>query len=240
MTEQRVTSVGLIVRLDAGNQVRSTTVGALVRINQTVVHATQLGTIVRLSPLVLLATTVAMLVRITPVATVPAPVYIFGLREVRLWREDAIVALDAAQMLIIRERVRAGELSGNDHTLAIAAHADVLEWEIEAGGMPLAAYGLMTGRAVAIAGDEPERTATLVGQALADFPVFRIYGRSLGDENDDLHVKIFYAKLSGEPQGLFGDGQFWTTACNGVALAGPEGLYEVVHNVTAQELDLPT
>ena len=240
MTEQRVTRIGVLARLDAGEQLRSTRVGVLVRINQTVLRMTQAGALVRVSPLVLQATTVGVLVRLTPVPSVASPVYIFGLREVKLWREDAIVALDAAQMLAIKERVKAGELSGNDHTLAISAHSDVIEWQLEAGGMPLAAYGLMTGRAVAIAGDEPERTATMLGQALDDFPFFRIYGKSMGDGDDDLHVKIFYAKLSGEPKGLFGEGQFWTTECNGVAVAGPEGLYEVVHNVTTQELDLPT
>lgn len=240
MTDQRVTQVGAIVRVDPGEVIDVTSVGALVRIDARLARATSAGALLRVAPRHLHTSIVGALVRCTPVPSVAAPVYIFGLREVKLWREDAIVALDAAQMLAIKERVKAAELSGNDHTLAIAAHSDVIEWELEAGGMPLAAYGLMTGRAVAIDGDEPERTATMLGQALDDFPFFRIYGKSLGDGDDDLHVKIFYAKLSGEPKGLFGEGQFWTTECNGVALAGPEGLYEVVHNVTAQELDLPT
>jgi hypothetical protein len=240
MTEQRVTSVGALARLNAGEQLRATQAGVLIRIEQTVLRATTVGALVRMSPLVVQMTMIGVLVRGTPVTSVAAPVYVFGLREVKLVRDGVIVTLDAAQSLAIRERVKSGQISGNDHTLAVATLGDVLEWELEAGGVPLAAYGLMTGRSVAIDGDEPERTATLLGQALEDFPFFRIYGKSLGDETDDLHVKIFYAKLTGEPQGLFGEGQFWTTQCDGVALAGPEGLYEMVHNVTAQELDLPT
>lgn len=240
MTEQRVTQAGALARINAGEQLRATQAGVLVRIEQTVLRATQAGALVRISPLVLQVSTVGVLVRMAFVPAAPAPVFVFGLRNVVLWREDAIVTLDAAQRLMIRERVKSGELAGNDHTVAVAALADVMEWELEAGGMPLAAYGLMTGRALAIEGNEPEHTSTLAGAALDDFPLFRIYGRSLGDEDDDLHVKIFYCRLSGEPKGLFGDGEFWTTECNGVALRGPDGLFEVVHNVTAQELDLPT
>lgn len=71
MTEQRVTRVGVLARLDAGEQLRATQAGVLVRINQTVVRMTRAGALVRLSPLVLRATTVGVLVRITP-AVAPA------------------------------------------------------------------------------------------------------------------------------------------------------------------------
>lgn len=66
MTEQRVTRVGVLARLDAGEQLRTTQAGVLVRINQTVLRMTQAGALVRMSPLVVQATTVGVLIRITP------------------------------------------------------------------------------------------------------------------------------------------------------------------------------
>jgi hypothetical protein len=69
------------------------------------------------------------------------------------------------------------------------------------------------------------------------FPYFKIYGKSLGDGTDDVHVKIYKAKLTEPLEGEFSDGQFFVTACSGIAIDdGTNGIYDVVQNETATNL----
>lgn len=163
---------------------------------------------------------------------------IFGLREVKLVNAAAAsVSLNAAQTLTFKERVKGGELSGNDKTLSLASFSDAVEWELEEGGISLAAYALMTGRTATLAGTTPDQTVTLNADAATAFPYFKIYGRSIGDGTDNVHVKIYKAKLTSGMEGQFADGEFFVTKCNGIAIDdGSVGIYDIVHNETAAAL----
>lgn len=161
----------------------------------------------------------------------------FGLRDIKLVAGSTQVDLPAARTLRFNERVKSGELSGDDKTMAVVAFSDAIEWEMEAGGISLAAYALMTGRTVTETGTAPNQKRTLKGQGgLEVFPYFKIYGKSVGDGADDIHVKIFKAKLT-NIQGQLGDGEFWVTQASGVAIDdGTNGLFEIVQNETATNL----
>lgn len=170
-----------------------------------------------------------------------AGVKVFGLREVKLVNAAAVVvSLNAAQTLTFKERVKGGELSGNDKTLSLAALSDAVEWELEEGGISMAAYALMTGRtAVLDTGevDVDDSTLTLTAAAQDTFPYFKIYGRSVGDAGDNVHVKIYKAKLTSGMEGQFADGEFFVTKCSGIAIDdGSVGIYDIVHNETAAAL----
>lgn len=163
----------------------------------------------------------------------------FGLRNVRLTNMAGSeqVSLPAAQTLSFNERVKSGELSGDDRTIAVVAFSDAIEWSIEAGGISLEAYALMTGRSVSEDGTTPSQAKTMTGQGgLEVFPYFKIYGKSVGDGTDDVHVKIFKAKLT-SIQGQLGDNNFWVTQAGGVAIDdGENGLFDIVQNETAADL----
>lgn len=165
----------------------------------------------------------------------------FGLRNVKLTDMAGAdqVGLPASQTLSFTERVKSGELSGDDKTIAVVAFSDAIEWSLESGGISLEAYALMTGRAVTESGVAPNQTKTMTGQGgLEVFPYFKIYGKSVGDAADDIHVKIFKAKLT-SIQGQLRDNQFWVTQAGGVAIDdGANGLFEIVQNETA--VDLPS
>jgi len=141
----------------------------------------------------------------------------FGLRNVKLVSMDGltVVPLEASQTLGFSEKISGGELKGDDVIKALVSFSEQIEWELEAGGIPLEAYALITGRAITTTGTTPNRTSTLTGHGGDVYPYFRIYGQSLGDMQDDVHCKIFKCKASGKIEGKFGEGKFFATKIKG-------------------------
>lgn len=161
----------------------------------------------------------------------------FGIRDIKIvGKSGAAVDLPNARTMSFNERVRSGELSGDDKTVAIVAYADAVEWTLEAGGISLEAYAELTGRTVVTAGVTPNQTKTLSGDGGDVFPYVKIYGKSIGDGDDDVHVKIFRAKVT-NIQGQLADSEFFVTSCQGTGIAdATNGLFDVVQNETAANL----
>lgn len=164
----------------------------------------------------------------------------FGLRDVKVTNLAGTTQVDlpAAQTLTFKERIKSGELSGDDSLQSVVAFAEAVEWSLEAGGIDLNAYALLTGRTATTAGTTPNQTVTLTADGGNPFPFLKIYGKALGDGSDDIHCKIFKAKVT-SLEGGFKEGAFWITKCSGIAVDdGTNGLFEFVTNETAT--DLPT
>jgi len=67
-------------------------------------------------------------------------------------------------------------------------------------------------------------------------PYFKIYGQSLGDGIDDIHVKLYKCKIT-EFDGEWSDGNFFVTKCKGKAVDdGTNGIWQVVQNETSATL----
>lgn len=162
----------------------------------------------------------------------------FGLRNVVLVNAagSAYVNLPAGQTLTFGERVVSEELPGNDAVSAVVSISDAVEWELEAGGISLEAYALMTGRTPTESGTTPNRTNTLLARAQAAFPYFKIYGKAIDDGVGDIHVKIPKAKIVDTIEGEFANGKFWVTKCKGLAVDNGTALFEFVQNETAASL----
>jgi len=166
----------------------------------------------------------------------------FGLRQVKLVNAAGTVTVDlpAAMTFSFGEKMISDTLRGNDRTLAAASFADQAEWELENGGISLEAYALMTGRAVVAGGSGANETTTLTLRAGDAFPYFKVYGKALGPNGDDIHVKLTHCKLMGDGlNGQFQDGKFLITKCKGVALGDEANNYqfaEIVQNETAGNL----
>lgn len=161
----------------------------------------------------------------------------FGLQAVKIVKGATVSTLPVAQTLKFKERVKSNELPGNDRIAAVNAIVEAVEWELEAGGISLEAYALMTGRTVEVDGVSPAETTTLTGNAGQVYPYFKIYGKVMGVDADDIHVKIFKAKLTEGLEGTFGNGEFFVTSCKGIAVDdGTNGIWEFVQNETAAEL----
>ena len=163
----------------------------------------------------------------------------FGLRDVKVapLPSGTPVDLPNSQTMTFKEVLTSGELRGDDSTQAVVAITDKLEWELEAGGISLEAWAVMTGRSVTLTGTTPSQVNTVTAEAGDVYPYFKIYGKSVGDGADDVHILIFKAKCTGAIEGEFKDGEFWVTKASGVAVDdGSNGLYDIVQNETAASL----
>ena len=163
----------------------------------------------------------------------------FGLRDLKVVKlpGTTVVDLPYAMTMTFKERLTSGELRGDDATKAVVAITDAVEWELEAGAISLEAWAAMTGRTVALTGTTPSQVNTFTASAGDVYPYFKVYGKSVGDGADDVHVKIWKAKATGGIEGEFKDGEFWVTKASGVAVDdGSNGLYDIVQNETAASL----
>jgi hypothetical protein len=163
----------------------------------------------------------------------------FGLRDVKITPlpSGTQVDLPNAMTMTFVERLTSGELRGDDATQAVVAMTDAVEWELEAGAISLEAWAAMTGRTITLTGTTPNQVNTYTANAGDVYPYFKIYGKSVGDGADDVHVKINKAKCTGGIEGEFKDGEFWVTKCSGIAIdPGATGIYDVVQNETATTL----
>lgn len=163
----------------------------------------------------------------------------FGLRDVKLTNIAGTVQADlpSAQQLNLRFRFRSGELSGDDAIQSIVSFIDAVEWTMTAGGIDLDALEILTGLTAVEASTTPTRTFTLDIGGGDNLPYFKIYGKSLGDGIDDIHVKLYKCKLTGALEGNFQDGQFFVTSCSGIAMDDGTGqIIDIVQNETAAAL----
>ncbi len=161
----------------------------------------------------------------------------FGLKEVKLVGTSTPVTLTASQTMSFSPRMLGGELKGCDKIVSVAASVEALEWSLEEGGIPLAALSILTGWTATTSGSTPTQINTMKMLAGTAMPYFKIYGKSLGDAGDDVHVKIWSAKLTGNIEGQFAHGEFYVTKMTGMATDdGVNGLADVVLNETAASL----
>ncbi len=162
----------------------------------------------------------------------------FGLHELIIENMAGTVrvTLPSALELGCEEIIVSAEGYGNDVLQRIVSQPVGLKGKFKDGSYPLAALALMTGHTYGVSGSTPNQVATLEADSTS-YPYFKIYGKSLGDENDDLHVKIFKAKLTSAPKGDFKRGEFFMLESEFTAVRVNGKAYDVVANET--ETDLP-
>jgi hypothetical protein len=156
----------------------------------------------------------------------------FGMNEIKLKKGATVVELPAAMTLKFKEKVVTGRGRGGDRLRALATIPDGVEWEAGALGLPLDAYGLMTGLTAVEAGSAPDRSNTLASSDTNRYPYFDIYGKALGVGADDVHYHIIDAKLTEGMDAALEDAKFTESKFKGEALN-----WEIIQNETAQELD---
>ncbi len=166
----------------------------------------------------------------------------FGIFDIKLTDIAGAVQVDLpyAQTMTFNERLVSGELRGDGKTVAVVSEVDAVEASLEAGGISLEAYALMTGRTVTSSGTTPTRETTLNGDGAQRVPYFKIYGKSLADGIDDIHIKLFKCKLTNGLEGSLGDGEFMMSSMGAIICIddGTNGIFDIVQNETATTLPL--
>lgn len=156
----------------------------------------------------------------------------FGIREIQI----DTVPLPISILMAISERIVSVEYEIETGIAAVDAWTDACDWELEAGGISLAAWTALTGRSASTSGTAPNRTTTLTAAKSDSFPYVVITGRSVGDGDDDVYIKLLRAKLT-SIEGTLRQREFFITSCAGVAIPDASGdIYQVVQRETAAAL----
>lgn len=159
----------------------------------------------------------------------------FGLRELRVQVGATNIALSPAQTAQVTETLITAELTGDDSIVAVHAFPIKAEGQITAGGVPLAAWALMTGRTIGSAGSTPTRVNTMPVAKGDQFPYFKLYGRSVADDGGDIWIVLYKCKLSEGMSGQFAYGEFRTSGFSFTAVpdsANSDKIFDVVQHET--------
>jgi hypothetical protein len=150
----------------------------------------------------------------------------FGMNQIKValgavGSETTVRELPAGLTLKFKERAVSARGRGGDQLVALAAAPNGVEWEMEALGLSLEAYALMTGGTV-VATEESAPGAADATNVLASNtgrnPYFNIYGKALGVGADDVHYVIINAKVTEGMDAPLADSEFTKSAFKGLAL----------------------
>jgi hypothetical protein len=169
----------------------------------------------------------------------------YGLRDIKLTPIDpddntlgTPVDLPNARTLSFSEAEEFTELRGDDRLVAVHGNGAQVEWELEAGGLNLEAWAVMSGGEITESGTTPTAVKTYDKTSEHSRPYFKIDGKAISDSGGDLHCVIYKAKANDSLEGEFTDGEFYLTSGSGVGLpsdvtADDTKLYSFIFNETA-------
>lgn len=174
-----------------------------------------------------------------------SPALPFGLRDIRLYPVNsdgsigAGVDLPAAQTFTFTDQETFAELMGDDKTFAAHGNGPTVAWELDAGGISIAAYQILAGGASALTGTTPNQINTYTKGVYDQRPYFQVEGQAISDSGGDLHCRVYRCKATGDIEGSFANGAFALTKAKGVGYGDTFGaaptnkLYVFVQNETA-------
>lgn len=171
----------------------------------------------------------------------------YGLRDVKLTPISSagalgtMVDLPAARTLTWSESEDFETLRGDDQVQAEHGNGAMVSWDLEQGGISLAAYAVIAGGTVTSTGTTPNVVKTYQKNVFDARPYFRIDGQAINDNGGDTHVIIHKCKATGDIGGEFAEGGFNVTKASGSGNPNASGdLYDVVQNETAADIVQPT
>ena len=163
----------------------------------------------------------------------------YGLSDIKLTNILGTLQVDlpAATKLTFKERVKSAEGTGDDMLSVVVSVREGVEWELEATGLPLEALALIYGTTTSTTGTTPDQVKTLENHGAVRLPYFKIYGKSLGDGDDDVHCIIYKAKVTEGLDAPMEYGNLQVTKLKGIAIDdGTNGVFDWVQNETATAL----
>lgn len=174
----------------------------------------------------------------------------YGLRDVKLtpYTDDGGTVLGTvsydlpnSQTFTFNETEEFQELRGDDRLVATHGSGAKVDWSLEAGGISLTAWSILTGGAVIVSGITPNRVEILRKKGSDVRPYFRVDGQVISDSGGDIVARVYRCKCNDTVGGDFGDGQFFTTSVSGTGLPLLDDtndlLYDIVRNETKTSLN---
>jgi hypothetical protein len=140
--------------------------------------------------------------------------------------------LPVAMTLGFSETEQYDELRGDDVLVAVHGRGPQVDWSLEAGGMDITCWSIISGGSVIEQGVAPNRVTRLRKSGDDQRPYLRIDGRAISDSGGDMGCRIYRAKANGRLQADLRGGAFQTSRIDGVGLPmiGDAGrwLYEFI------------
>lgn len=175
----------------------------------------------------------------------------YGVRDVKLTPyndaqgmvlDDESIDLPNMQKLSFSEKEEFSELRGDDRLVTTRGKGAQVDWSLEAGGISIKAWAIMSGGSVIESGLTPNRKIILRKKATDTRPFFRIDGRIVSDSGGDIHVRMYRCRCNDTIQGDFQDGDFFVTSAAGVGLPLLDDtndlLYDIIRHETSVNLSL--
>lgn len=148
--------------------------------------------------------------------------------------------LPVAMTMAFSETEQFDELRGDDVLVAVHGRGPQVDWSLEAGGLPIKAWSIISGAMIIEEGVTPNRRVRVRKSADHQRPYFRTDGRAISDSGGSVNSRIYRCKANGRLQADHKGGAFQTTAIDGVGLPllGDAGrwLYELIQNETDSPL----
>lgn len=178
-----------------------------------------------------------------PLTTTPLP---YGLRDVKItpYNGAALAAtsidLPNARTFSFSEAEDFEELRGDDKVVTVVGKGPSVEWELESGGLPFEAARAMIGGTITETGTAPAQKKTWTKRAGEARPFFKVEGQAISDSGGDVHCVLDRCRTTGNFEGEFGDGSFWLSKCDGVALPSQlAARTDIVYEFTQNEVSTP-
>lgn len=148
--------------------------------------------------------------------------------------------LPVAMTLGFSETEQYDELRGDDVLVAVHGRGPQVDWSLEAGGISITAWSLISGGRVVEEGVAPTRRTRLLKSGDDIRPYFRIDGRAISDSGGNMNARIYRAKANGRLQADLRGGAFQTSRIDGVGLPmvgdGGRWLYEFIRREQEQAI----
>lgn len=172
----------------------------------------------------------------------------FGLRQVKLIprnaagerMEDEAVFLPASRTFSFGDTEEFETLEGDDRTIASHGAGPTVAWELEGGGISLAAWRIMAGGTVSESGVTPTAIRKFSKKTSDSRPYFDVEGRAISDNGGDFHGLVYRCKADGDLEAEMANGSFLLTSASGTGFGDEqtEELYDFIQNETATPIQL--
>ena len=168
----------------------------------------------------------------------------YGVRDIKLTQyTDAVgttlnttsVDLPYIQTLNFTEAEEFQELRGDDKLITTRGRGSQVNWSLEAGGVPVYAWAILTGGSVIETGTTPNRITELKKSATTSRPFFRIDGKIISDTGGDVLVRIYRCRATGDIQANFAGGEFTTSQISGVGLPLLDDANDLIYSIFRRE-----
>ena len=168
----------------------------------------------------------------------------YGVRDIKLTQYlDALgmilgpssVDLPYIQTLNFTEAEEYSELRGDDKLITTRGKGSQVNWDLESGGLPIAAWAVFTGGSVIERGLAPDREIELQKTATQARPWFRIDGKIISDSGGDVLVRIYRCRANGDITANFQDGEFQTSNVTGVGYPLLDDTNDLLYSIFRRE-----